>query len=624
MDSAASFVAQAGTAGSYGTFAIGADGVWSYTANGAFDSLNVGDVVSDTFQVLSADNTSTSVTVSIHGTNDAAVLSSASVNLDETNAVLSTSGQLTISDVDSAASFVAQAGTAGSYRTFAIGADGVWSYTANGAFDSLNVGDVVSDTFQVLSADNTSTSVTVSIHGTNDAAVLSSASVNLDETNAVLSTSGQLTISDVDSAASFVAQAGTAGSYGTFAIGADGVWSYTANGAFDSLNVGDVVSDTFQVLSADNTSTSVTVSIHGTNDAAVLSSASVNLDETNAALNASGQLTISDVDSAASFVAQAGTAGSYGTFAIGADGVWSYTANGAFDSLNVGDVVSDTFQVLSADNTSTSVTVSIHGTNAAAVLSSASVNLDETNAVLSTSGQLPNSDVDSAASFVAQAGTAGSYRTFAIGADGVWSYTANGAFDSLNVGDVVSDTFQVLSADHTSTSVTVSIHGTNDAAVLSSASVNLDETNAALSTSGQLTISDVDSAASFVAQAGTAGSYGTFAIGADGVWSYTANGAFDSLNVGDVVSDTFQVLSADNTSTSVTVSIHGTNDAAVLSSASVNLDETNAALSTSGQLTISDVDSAASFVAQAGTAGSYGRLPDWRRRGVELHGERGV
>ena len=51
-----------------------------------------------------------------------------------------TSGQLTIaSDVDSAASFVAQAGTAGSYvDAFAIGARrGVWSYTANGAFDSL-------------------------------------------------------------------------------------------------------------------------------------------------------------------------------------------------------------------------------------------------------------------------------------------------------------------------------------------------------------------------------------------------------------------------------------------------------------------------------------------------------
>src|SRR6185369_1291020 len=151
-----------------------------------------------------------------------------------------------------------------------------------------------------------------------------------------------------------------------------------------------------------------------------------------------------------------------------------------------------------------------------------------------------------------------------------------------------SDTFQVLSADNTATSVTVSIHGTNDAAVLSSASVNLDETNAALSTGGQLTISDVDSAAAFVAQSGTAGSYGTFAIAADGTWSYTANSAFDSLNVGDTVSDTFQVLSADNTATSVTVSIHGANDAAVLSSASVNLDETNAALSTGGQLRTKD------------------------------------
>ena len=306
--------------------------MWSYTANGAFDSLNVGDVVSDTFQVLSADNTSTSVTVNILGTNDAAVLSSASVNLDETNAVLSTSGQLTISDVDSAASFVAQAGTAGSYGTFAIGADGVWSYTANGAFDSLNVGDVVSDTFQVLSADNTSTSVTVNILGTNDAAVLSSASVNLDETNAALSTSGQLTISDVDSAASFVAQAGTAGSYGTFAIGADGVWSYTANGAFDSLNVGDVVSDTFQVLSADNTSTSVTVTIHGTNDAPTVSAITLPAVTMNSGAQSITQAELlkenaaSDIDEQHSHCdrpLQISNGG--GTLLDNHDGTWSYT-----------------------------------------------------------------------------------------------------------------------------------------------------------------------------------------------------------------------------------------------------------------------------------------------------------
>ncbi|MBD9566916.1 VCBS domain-containing protein, partial [Pseudomonas sp. PDM09] len=65
--------------------------------------------------------------------------------------------------------------------------------------------------------------------------------------------------------------------------------------------------------------------------------------------------------------------------------------------------------------------------------------------------------------------------------------------------------------------------------------------------------------------------------------------------------DTFVVSSADGTVTSVTVNILGTNDAAVLSADIANLTETNASLTTNGTLTISDVDSAATFVAQPNT-----------------------
>src|SRR6185312_5193505 len=155
------------------------------------------------------------------------VLSSATVNIDETNAPLTTGGTLTVSDIDSPATFVAQSNVAGTNGHFSINASGVWSYTANSAFDSLNVGQSVSDTFQVFSADGTQTSVTVNIHGTNDAAVLSSATVNLNETNAPLTTGGTLTASDVDSPATFVAQSNVAGTNGHFSIDASGVWSYT-------------------------------------------------------------------------------------------------------------------------------------------------------------------------------------------------------------------------------------------------------------------------------------------------------------------------------------------------------------------------------------------------------------
>ncbi|KQW75707.1 hypothetical protein ASC89_22515 [Devosia sp. Root413D1] len=113
--------------------------------------------------------------------------------------------------------------------------------------------------------------------------------------------------------------------------------------------------------------------------------------------------------------------------------------------------------------------------------------------------------------------------------------------------------------------MTIKITGTNDAADLSADVEELTEgdTAAAISTSGQLTISDVDSAETFVAQTDAAGTYGTFSIGADGAWTYTADTAHNEFVDGEVYTDTFPVESADGTPTSVTIKITGTNDAFV-------------------------------------------------------------
>jgi uncharacterized delta-60 repeat protein len=186
--------------------------------------------------------------------------------LTETNAPLSTSGQLLFSVV----TFVAQEATLGVNGVFTVAIDGAWTFTANSAFDTLSVGASVVETFIVDALDGTQTTVTVTIIGTNDAAILSSAIVALDETDAALVTGGTLSISDVDNAETFVAQVATLGVNGIFTVAIDGAWTFTANSAFDALNVGDVVVESFIVDALDGTQTSVEVTINGTNDAAVL------------------------------------------------------------------------------------------------------------------------------------------------------------------------------------------------------------------------------------------------------------------------------------------------------------------------------------------------------------------
>uniref|UniRef100_UPI000A1F79DD beta strand repeat-containing protein n=1 Tax=Pseudomonas sp. B28(2017) TaxID=1981730 RepID=UPI000A1F79DD len=391
--------------GTYGSIAVDSSGQWTYTlANGtngvasAVQSLQAGESHNEVFSVQVSDGLggvdTQLVTITVTGSNDAAVLSSASVTLSETNSPLTTGGSLTISDIDSPESFQAQTNTAGSYGQFSIGTGGAWTYVASSAHNEFAAGTTYTDTFAVSSADGTLTSVTVHILGTNDAAVLSADIANLTETNAAvdISTTGTLTISDVDSAATFVAQTNTAGSYGQFSIGTGGAWTYVASSAHNEFAAGTTYTDTFAVSSADGTLTSVTVHILGTNDAAVLSADIANLTETNAAVDISttGTLTISDVDSAATFVAQTNTAGSYGQFSIGTGGAWTYVANSAHNEFAAGTTYTDTFAVSSADGTLTSVTVHIAGSNDSPTITSngggatASINVAENTTAVTT------------------------------------------------------------------------------------------------------------------------------------------------------------------------------------------------------------------------------------------------
>jgi VCBS repeat-containing protein len=272
-------------------------------------------------------DTTQAVTIAVTDVNDAPVGNSAPVvaGTDVTGAVtelvtpvgnLTDSGTIAFTDADlgdihSVSAVTPSSGALGtltasvSTDTTGSGVGGVvtWNYSvaaANVEFLAAGQHQIETFTFDVLDGQGGSVSRTVSVDitGTNDAAVLSAAAISLDETDAVLSTGGTLTISDPDSEASFVAQSGTEGDFGIFSIDPAGVWSYTAGSAFDDLNVGDSVSDSFDVTSADGTPTSVQVTIHGTNDAAVLSAAAISLDETDAVLSTGGTLTISGAKTA--------------------------------------------------------------------------------------------------------------------------------------------------------------------------------------------------------------------------------------------------------------------------------------------------------------------------------------
>ncbi|MEZ9765517.1 VCBS domain-containing protein [Vibrio splendidus] len=522
---------------------------------------------------------------------------------------MSTSGTLTSTDVDNPDNTFTPDSITGTNGDLTIDANGHWNFTANNAFNQLNVGDKVEETFTVNSVDGTPSTIKVTINGTNDAATVSSATVSVDETNKAVSTSGTLTSTDVDNPDNAFTPDSVSGTNGDLTIDANGHWTFTANSAFNQLNVGDKVEETFTVSSIDGTPSTIKVTINGTNDAATVSTATIAVDETDTAISTSGTLTSTDVDNPDNEFTPDSITGTNGDLTIDANGHWTFTANSAFNQLNVGDKVEETFTVASVDGTPSTIKVTINGTNDKATVSTATVSVDETDTAISTSGTLTSTDVDNPDNAFTAASLTGTNGDLTIDANGHWTFTANSAFNQLNVGDKVTETFNVTSVDGTPSTITVTINGTNDQAMVSSATVVVDETDTAVSTSGTLTSTDVDNPDNAFTPDSITGTNGDLTIDANGNWTFTANSAFNQLNVGDKVSEIFNVTSVDGTLSTVTVTINGTNDIATLSSELKDLTETDAVLSTGGQLTITDPDAVdATVVAQTNVAGTYGHF----------------
>ena len=91
---------------------------------------------------------------------------------------------------------------------------------------------------------------------------------------------------------------------------------------------------------------------------------------------------------------------------------------------------------------------------------------------------------------------------------------------------------------------------------------------------GDLNSTDVDNPPDAWSAVGTAtasaNGYGSYTLSASGVWTYTlnnSNAAVQALNVGGTLTDTFTATTVDGTQQLVTITIHGTDDAAVISGA---------------------------------------------------------
>ena len=287
---------------------------------------------------------------------------------------LSASGTLTVTDPDAGeAAFVPQAGVAGAHGTFSIDAAGNWTYTLNNAdpaVQALGTGQSLpAESFSVATLDGTTATVTVSITGTNDGPVAQGASFAVSEDAALVNGSVLATDTDANAVLSFALNgAAPAG----LVFSADGSYSFDAsNAAYQSLASGQTQVVTVPYTVTDDqgatSAANLVITIVGTNDAAVIGGvATGSVTEDGVAL-ASGNLTITDIDSSAAFT-PATVAGTYGSFTIASNGAWGYTLNNAspaVQALTSAQQPVESFTVTAADGTVTTITVTVNGANEA-------------------------------------------------------------------------------------------------------------------------------------------------------------------------------------------------------------------------------------------------------------------
>jgi len=636
-------------AGRFGQLTLNADGSYHYAVDNAAtatENLAAGETGVDSFSFTVTRNGGRSVTttldIQVAGADDAPVatgeLSGAITEAAAPAGTLTSSGTITFSDLDLAdrhqvAGVTAPAGTLGrlvaSVTTPASAVDGsggsiAWAYTVDAAdVEYLAAGETRVETFTLV-IDNgrggsTSTQVSVTINGTNDAPLIALSGLSGSVTELLapagdLATGGRVAFADVDRLDShrvlpdIIAPADALGtltaSVSTPTNPADGqggeiIWAYqVAASAIEYLAAGETRLETF-TLSLDDghggvASRSISVTLTGTNDAPVVADSGLAGAVTEAATPAAGSLgdtgriAFTDIDAADSHRVLpdiVASDGALGTLAASVDGgaiVWTYTVDAAaVEYLAAGETRVEQFTLTLDDGqggtVARTVAIRIGGSNdaPAAGVDTSAIREDDTLQITARGVLANDTDVDAsdvlrvgavavagalpAADAVGQA-LAGTYGTLTLAADGSYTYRVDSAAgQALGAGQTATEVFTYVVVDghggSATSTLTLEIVGSDDRPAISGDTRGAVKTDRNLVATGKLTATDADAGQSGFVAGGLDGRYGRLVIDTTGRWAYTADPA--RVPDGLFAIETIAVSTLDGSAVDVRITVNG-------------------------------------------------------------------
>ena len=566
------------SANGFGTYTVTSGGVWTYTldnTNATVDALGDGEDTTDTITVTSEDGTTEAITITITGTNDAPVFtSSATVSSPENGTAAAI---ITATDVESDAITYSISGTDSSLFSI-VGSTGVLTF--NTAPDYELTDPVALDntyTLTVSASDGTVSvdqELTVTVTNVEGGPVFSSAetiAVNENQTAVLTLTASDdendtiaFSISGGDDSASFSLTGGVL----TFAASPNYEVKSSYSVTVTASETTDINGDA--IGSPNTTDQTISVTVNDINEAAVITAADGTIAEGTATV--SGTATHTDVDGnndANVFTAVTdGESVQGASYTVTAGGEWTYTLDSdVVNMLGASQSGDDTITVTAEDGTTEDVTITVTGTNDAAVISGSIAGaVTEDDATTTATGTLTHTDVDgdNADNLFTAVSTAtdsaNGYGTFTVTAAGAWTYTldnSNATVSALAAAATTTDSFAVTAEDGTSQTVTVTLTGVNDAPVAVADSVTISEDAAATIISVLSNDTDAEETTLTTVSGKTNGSNGTVTNNGDGTVSYTPTANFSGT-------DTFQYKTNDGTVDSalatVTVTVSAVND----------------------------------------------------------------
>ncbi len=689
--------------GTYGSLTVASDGSYSYVADtAAANALKLGETQQEVFSYQISDGQGgtsiTTLSITITGANDRPVATVDVGSVDENAELFVTALQgLLRNDGDVDGDRLLVTGVAvgnnapatnnlgvplvGTYGTLTVASDGSYSYAADtAAADALKVGQTQQEIFSYQISDGQGgtsiTTLSITITGANDlpiatrdtGAVYENASLTLTAAEGLLKND-----SDVDGDRLVItglalgntvpnsANLGTPvlGVYGVLTLASDGGYSYVANTeAANGLKVGETQQDVFTYQLSDGqggvSTTTLTITVTGTNDQPVANADQASVIENQAVTRGAGLgvlandtdsdqdiLTVTGVVVGVAMPTEGGLStpltGTYGTLILASDGSYSYYANTeAANQLKEGEVQTETFTYRATDSKGdvsfSTLVLSITGTNDSPVAVADVHHVDATALVVTQtfSGSVLTNDTDVDGDILVIGGVAvgtqspdmnniatalqGTYGQLTLGSDGSYVYVANNT-NSLTTGQTGADIFTYQINDgHGGMSVTTltmvvegnasgggsqgngaqeggGLQNSIPLATADFANVNEDETVTRAANQGVLqNDSDPDGNQLLVTNVGAgtavptlnllgspvAGEFGHLLLHSDGSYSYTADAAkANKLAQGAIATDTFTYVVSDGhggtSSATLNIAITGTNDGPVANSSIVGL-----------------------------------------------------